>query len=74
MPQTIDPCLSRFTPISLQALNAKAEMLERIDNKYIMPAAKLARALTALTDGFDILEIEGKRAFTYARARQRVAL
>ena len=66
MPQTIEHCLSQFEPISLQALTAKAEMLERIDNKYIMPAAKLARALAVLTDGFDILEIEGKRAFTYS--------
>ena len=41
-------------------------MLDRIDNKYIMPAAKLARTLAALTDGFDILEIEGKHAFTYS--------
>lgn len=62
----INRSLRRFSPISLEALNAKAAMLERLDNKYIIPAARLAPAFDAFRDLFDVLEIDGKRAFTYA--------
>jgi hypothetical protein len=58
--------LARFVPISLDDLNAKAAMLERLDNKYILPAARLRPAFDAFADIFDVLEIDGKRAFTYA--------
>ncbi len=66
MDPMIAACLADYAPISLDALNAKAAMLERIDNKYILPAAKLAPALAMMTDIFDVLEIEGKRAFAYS--------
>lgn len=58
--------LSRFESISLDALNRRAAMLERLDRKYIVPAARLRPALDALREGFDVLEIGGRRAFTYA--------
>lgn len=54
-----------FAPIDLEALNAKAAMLERLDNKYIVDAAILRRVVSTLARRFDILEIDGKRAFTY---------
>ena len=66
MDPTIAQCLSTYDPIGLDALNAKAAMLERIDNKYIMPAERLRPALDAMTDIFDVLEIKGQRAFSYA--------
>lgn len=58
--------LSHFTPLSLEDLNAKAAMLERLDNKYILAADSLRPAFQAFSDHFDVLEIAGKRAFTYA--------
>lgn len=58
--------LQCFTPINLDALNSKSAMLERLDNKYIIPADQLHPAIMAFSDLFDVLEIEGKRAFTYA--------
>jgi hypothetical protein len=58
--------LSRFAPLTLAALNAKAAMLERQDNKYIITAARLRPALEAFADHFDVLEIDAKRAFSYA--------
>ena len=58
--------LSEFTPINLETLNGKAAMLERLDNKYILPAARMQSAFAAFSDQFDVLEIDGKRAFTYA--------
>jgi VTC domain len=54
-----------FAPIGLNELNAKAAMLERIDNKYVVRAEVLAQAVAELALRFDILEIDGKRSFTY---------
>ena len=58
--------LSHFTPLSLEALNDKAAMLVRLDNKYIVPEVQILSALAAFADHFDVLEIDGRRAFTYA--------
>lgn len=54
-----------FAPITLEALNRKAAMLERLDNKYVLQADVLARALPELSAHFDVLEIDGRRSFTY---------
>ena len=66
MTMKIAESLSHFTPLGLDALNDKAAMLVRLDNKYIVPEAELLPALAAFADHFDVLEIEGQRAFTYA--------
>ncbi|MGB5871121.1 MAG: polyphosphate polymerase domain-containing protein [Albidovulum sp.] len=54
-----------FEPISLDVLNSKAEMLSRIDNKYVIDRQALQAILPALARDFDILEIENCRAFVY---------
>ena len=54
-----------FAPISLEELNSKAEMMSRIDNKYVVDRWALERILPALLEEFDILEIDDRRAFTY---------
>ena len=56
---------NRFSPISLAELNSKAAMLERLDNKYVVNGDVLSKAALKLCDHFEILEIGGKRAFTY---------
>jgi hypothetical protein len=66
MKTTIAEGLSRFTTLGLETLNDKAAMLVRLDNKYIVPEARMLPALAAFADLFDVLEIDGKRAFTYA--------
>lgn len=66
MDHAIASVLAGFKPISLEDLNGKAAMLERLDNKYIVPAVRLRPAFGAFRDIFDVLEIDGKRAFTYA--------
>jgi hypothetical protein len=66
MDTAIANTLSQFSALSLAALNAKAAMLERQDNKYIVSAHDLWSALDAFADSFDVLDIDGKRAFTYA--------
>ena len=53
-----------FEPVSLEALNAKAAMLERLDNKYVVAADVLRRAVPGFAGLFALLEIDGQRAFT----------
>jgi len=60
-----DWLMGAFEPISLGQLNAKATMLERRDNKYVVQQALLRKAVGQLAEHFDILEIDGKRVFTY---------
>jgi hypothetical protein len=66
MDPIIEHGLAAFDPISLDALNAKAEMLTRLDNKYIVPGPRLQPAISAFAALFDVLEISGKRAFSYS--------
>ena len=54
-----------FESIALPQLNSKAAMLNRLDNKYIIPTAVLRQAIPRLAEHFDILEIDGKRDFNY---------
>lgn len=54
-----------FHPVSLKQLDAKADMLDRRDNKYVVRAELLHQAMDELVQWFDILEIDGKRDFTY---------
>ncbi len=54
-----------FAPVSLGTLEAKAGMLERIDNKYIVSQHVLSQAVPELAEHFDMLDIDGARDFTY---------
>jgi hypothetical protein len=54
-----------FAPVTLGALEAKAGMLERIDNKYIVNQHVLSQAVPELAEHFDMLDIDGERDFTY---------
>jgi VTC domain len=60
-----ETALARFAPITLEQLNAKAAMLERLDNKYIVNADVFAEFLVRSTEIFDVLELAGKRRFRY---------
>ena len=54
-----------FAPVSLHQLESGSGMLERIDNKYVVNKDVLRRAVPDLAKHFDILEIDGRRNFTY---------
>lgn len=54
-----------FTQITLDQLNQRAEMMSRIDNKYVIDRWMLEKVLPSLLANFDILEIAQRRAFTY---------
>lgn len=62
----IAEALNGFETITLDELNGKAAMLERLDNKYIVSAPDFRPAFAAFAEFFDVLEIDGKRSFTYA--------
>lgn len=55
----------QFAPISLETLNEKAEMLARIDNKYVVDRTELEEIAPALAAEFDVLEIGARRVFRY---------
>lgn len=54
-----------FKPISLEQLNAKASMLVRLDNKYVLHADAVQQAIAEFSECFDVLEIDGLRRFNY---------
>ncbi|QMU58879.1 MAG: VTC domain-containing protein [Boseongicola sp.] len=62
----MQPVFDTFSPISLDDLNSKAAMLDRIDQKYVVSGAELADVLPTLAEHFDVLEIKGQRSFTYS--------
>ncbi len=65
MSQFSDSFTGRFSAISLEQLNLRAAMLERLDNKYVVSADILTLAADRLSQAFDVLDIEGVRAFSY---------
>jgi len=57
--------LGKFASVSLNELNAKASMLNRINNKYLVPTEGMTDLLQSLEQHFEILEINKKRTFLY---------
>lgn len=55
-------------PISLAELVAAAELLTRVDRKYLVPVADLPTVLAGLPAGTRMLEIDGRRDFAYRSA------
>ncbi len=66
MTSVIERSFGSFSSIGLDGLNEKAEMLARIDNKYILRASELEPALSSFAEIFDVLDIDGKRGFDYS--------
>ncbi len=52
-------------PVSLEALDARAELLQRVDTKYLVARAELAALLRELSGDHDVLDIDGRRRFAY---------
>lgn len=62
------PGLSSLAPVGLDELVQRAELLTRVDRKYVVPIAE-AQALTQmLPRGTRALEIDGRRSFGYRSA------
>jgi hypothetical protein len=50
--------------VSLDELNAAAELLTRVDRKYVIPAGELDAVVTGI-DGLRVLEVDGRRESRY---------
>ena len=56
----------RLAPTGLAELNAAAGLLVRVDRKYLVPLATAQGLVDALTGAARVLQIEGRRGFSYA--------
>jgi hypothetical protein len=57
--------LSEFSPISLEEMD-KVSFFHRIDTKFVLNADKLKLLLSEIKDDYSVLEIDGKRCFSYS--------
>jgi hypothetical protein len=55
----------RMCSISLEQLDERAELLRRVDRKYVISDDQLAVLLEQLGDDHDVLEIDDRRSFGY---------
>ncbi len=62
---TLQQALLKFTPISLSELNKKAQLMDRIETKYVISREELPKLLKKLTKTFDVLTIDGLKIFSY---------
>src|SRR5919112_1928972 len=55
----------RFEPVTLAELEASAGLLDRMDNKYVVPVEAYAAVAEQLAATHGVLDIDGVRAFEY---------
>lgn len=65
MPEAL---LAQYRPISLKALDERARLMRRTDNKYVLDQKQLQQFLLAHQPDFDALCIDGHRQFHYTNA------
>lgn len=57
--------VSSLGTVSLEALEARAALLRRVDRKYVVDLEGLEQLVGRLAEDHDVLEIDGERAFSY---------
>lgn len=57
--------LSRRAPVGLDEVMTHAALLTRVDRKYLVPLATFETMLAGLDERFQVLSIDGNRAFGY---------
>jgi hypothetical protein len=62
---SVDAAVAVLPPVALDELLARAELLTRLDRKYVLPLADLPFVLGGLDTGVRVLEIDGQRDFGY---------
>ena len=65
MTDVFTPDIAGWGRVSLAELNARAPLLDRLENKYVVSAGAFAQSLDALRNDFDVLAIDGQTTFTY---------
>jgi|SRR5690625_582852 len=64
----IQTLLAQYQPISLKALDERARLMRRTDNKYVLDQEQLQQFLIEQLPYYDILCIDGLRQFHYVSA------
>jgi hypothetical protein len=62
---SLEEALSGFPAVSLDELDRRASLLRRTDTKYVLTTEQLHELLARLATDHQVLEIEGRRAFSY---------
>jgi hypothetical protein len=58
--------LAGFDPVSLSALDQRAALLRRVDNKYVLGREAFEELAERLRGDHQVLEIDGRRLFSYS--------
>lgn len=64
-PAFVDQLAGDLGPISLEQLDERAALRERVDTKYVVERDPLAATVDSLAEQFMVLEIDGRRSFDY---------
>lgn len=65
MAETLADLVGAFAPLTLAELDARAELRQRVDSKYVVPFESLGLLLQQLAGSYAVLEIDRNRQFTY---------
>lgn len=61
----LDAVVATMPSSTLDELDRRAELMTRLDRKYVVPVAQIGRLVATIADGFAALEIDGSRNFAY---------
>ncbi len=64
LPTPVISALAQFESYQLTDLK-KANLMNRVDSKFMLPMSFLPTLLSQLTNDYKVLDIDGKRCFTY---------
>ncbi|MGW0839693.1 VTC domain-containing protein [Streptomyces sp. NPDC002787] len=62
---TVAPVVGALRPIGLDELVHRAELLTRLDRKYMLPLTDLPLVVGGLEEDVQVLEVDGERRFAY---------
>jgi len=59
-------CFLGFSSVSLEETNRLAQMLTRVDNKYVMHFKQFSTFVNKVQSNYAVLDIDGRQQFSYA--------
>lgn len=65
MSDELGGAVTRLAPASLEELDARAALRQRVDTKYVVARKQLVGVIERVADRYEVLEIDGLRAFNY---------
>jgi hypothetical protein len=61
---SLPEALSGLEPVTLEEMDRRSALRDRVDTKYVVPRERVSELIEGV-DGYDALEIEGRRIFRY---------